>query len=99
MHIASIIEKVNGKYIARVIGEPTLRAEGDTRECAVKALKDTLFMKHFRKEIAMIDVELRGPLKTVSDFNNGTHDPAVMREEIEEIYRERDRQKALEFPE
>ena len=60
MHIASIVEKVDGKYIARVIGEPSLRGEGDTRECAIKELDILIAVKAAQGEIVMIEMQIDG---------------------------------------
>ena len=94
MHIASIVEKVDGKYMARVIGEPTLCGVGETRECAIKELDIVLAVKIAQGEIVMMDTQLdgiRGAAGILRDAEPGID------EELAELYRQREEDKEREF--
>ena len=95
MHIASIVEKVDGKYIARVIGEPTLRGEGDTRQCAINELETLFAVKMASGELAIVDVKPQGIMAAMGAF----HDDPDLKPMVEQIYKWRDEEKTREFPE
>jgi hypothetical protein len=88
------VEQQNGKFTATVIGAPQLKAEGATREQAVAAATAQFQSRVTAGEVVLVNVPTPLQFRQVSP-----EDAAAWRELCEEIYRERDAQKAAEFPE
>ncbi len=89
------VEQSNGKFTATVVGVPQMRAEAATKDQAVASLKAQLHDRVTAGEVVMVDV----PTPAVPARRYTDDEVAVMRELTAEIYRERDAQKAEEFPE
>ena len=90
-----LVLQTNGKFTASVLGSPHVAAEGATREQAVATVAAQLHNRMTTGEVVLIDVpDPPLPFRQVSP-----EDAASWRELCEEIYRERDAQKAAEFPE
>jgi hypothetical protein len=88
------VEQQNGKFTATVLGAPQVRAEGVTKEQAVAAVAAQLRSRITNGEVVFVDVP--SPLPTRQYTEEEAQD---WRELCAEIYRERDAQKAAEFPE
>ncbi len=88
------IEQHNGTFTATVLGAPQVSANGATKELAVAAVTAQLHTRMTAGEVVLVDVPTPLPFGKVSP-----EDAAAWRELCEEIYRERDAQKAAEFPE
>jgi hypothetical protein len=89
------VEQSNGKFTATVLGAPQVKAEGATKEQAVAAVTAQLRDRVTTGEVVLVDVPPAPlPFRQVSP-----EEAAAWRELCEEIYRERDAQKAAEFPE
>ncbi|MCI0700779.1 MAG: hypothetical protein L0241_06835 [Planctomycetia bacterium] len=88
------VEQSNGKFTATVLGAPQVRAEAATKEQAVAAVTAQLRNHVSTGEVVLVSVPTPVPARQVSP-----EDAQAWRELCEEIYRERDAQKAAEFPE
>lgn len=88
------VEQQNGKFTASVLGSPQVKAEGATKEQAVAAIRAQLQNRMAAGEVVLVNVPTPLPFRQVSP-----EEAAAWRELCEEIYRERDAQKAAEFPE
>ena len=88
------VEQSNGTFTASVLGAPQVKAEGATKEQAVSAVTAQLQNRMTAGEVVLVDVPESLPFRDVSP-----EDAAALREMCAEIYRERDAQKAAEFPE
>ncbi len=89
------VEQSNGKFTATVVGAPQMRAEAPTKDQAVASLKAQLHDRVTSGEMVIVDVPPPpSPARRYTD-----DEIEVMRELTAEIYRERDAQKAAEFPE
>ncbi|MBY0460451.1 MAG: hypothetical protein K2V38_24310 [Gemmataceae bacterium] len=87
------VTQSNGTFTASVLGLPQVSADGLTREQAVSAVTSQLQSRMTAGEVVLVTVPQR-PVRRVSHEN-----AAAWRELCAEIYRERDAQKAAEFPE
>jgi hypothetical protein len=88
------VEQKNGKFTAAVLGAPQVHAEEATKEQAVAAVTAQLRSRVATGEVVLVDVPAPLPSR---QYTEG--DIEAMREMVAEIYRERDAQKAAEFPE
>jgi hypothetical protein len=88
------VEQSNGKFTATVLGAPQVTADGATKEQAVAAVTAQLSARVTAGEVVLVNVPAPLPFQNVSP-----EDSAAWRELCEEIYREREAQKAAEFPE
>ena len=89
------VEQSNGTFTASVLGAPQVKAEGATKEQAVSAVTAQLQNRMTAGEVVLVDVpDPPLPFRQVSP-----EDAVALREMCAEIYRERDAQKAAEFPE
>ncbi len=89
------VEQSNGTFTASVLGAPQVSASGATKEQAVSAVTAQLQNRMTAGEVVLVDVpDPPLPFRQVSP-----EDAAALREMCAEIYRERDAQKAAEFPE
>ena len=88
------VEQSNGKFTATVLGAPQVKAEGVTKEQAVAAVTAQLQSRMTAGEVVLISVPAPVPARRYTD-----EEIEAMREMTAEIYRERDAQKAAEFPE
>ena len=88
------VEQQNGKFTATVIGAPQLKAEGATKEQAVAAATAQLQGRVAAGEVVLVNVPTPLPAR-----NYTPEEIEAMREMCAEAYRERDAQKAAEWPE
>jgi hypothetical protein len=88
------VEQSNGKFTATVLGAPQVKAEGATREQAVAAVTAQLQSRVSAGEVVLVNVPTPLPAR-----NYTPEEIEAMREMCAEIYRERDAQKAAEWPE
>ena len=97
MSLPMLVRPMNGHYQAMLYGSEVYLAEGPTREAAIAALETRLSKKESPEEWVTIE----WPKAALSDFaGTVTGDEAEAWDEIcREIYRERDAEKAREFPE
>ena len=96
MKFPILVEPHNGRFHASILGSQSMSAEGATKEEAVAAVNDRL-----RDAIAAGDVVLVDLSSTPSILSRqpGPEEAEDWRQLCEEIYREREAQKAGEFPE
>jgi hypothetical protein len=94
MTVPVLVEQSNGKFTATVIGAPQVTAEGATKEQAVTAITAELSARMAAGEVVLVNVPAPLPPR-----NYTPEDVEAMREMCAEIYRERDAQKAAEWPE
>lgn len=91
-----LVTQSNGTFTASVLGSPQVSADGATKEQAVSTVTERLRARITAGEVVLVNVPDPPPLP----FRNvSPEDAAAMRELCEEIYRERDAQKAAEWPE
>jgi hypothetical protein len=88
------VEQSNGKFTASVLGSPQVKGEGKTREQAVAAVTAQLQSAVANGEVVLVSVPTPVPARRYTE-----EEIEAMREMTAEIYRERDAQKAAEFPE
>lgn len=89
------VEQRNGKFVATAIGAPQVTADGATKELAVAAVTSQLQTRMTAGEVVLVDV----PDPAVPSAETNPDVSAAWRELCAEIYRERDAQKAREWPE
>ncbi|MDY3553967.1 hypothetical protein R5W24_003081 [Gemmata sp. JC717] len=87
------VTQSNGTFTASVLGDPRVASEGATKEQAVAAVTAQLQTRVTAGEVVLVNVPAPAPPRYTDD------EIALMREMCDEIYRERDAQKAAEFPE
>lgn len=90
-----LVQTQAGRFQASVLGSPAMVAEGATKEEAITALRENINQRFAKGELVLLDV----PHRAVTDFAGLFKDDPTLQEMVEEIYRERDAQKAAEFPE
>jgi hypothetical protein len=88
------VEQTNGKFIATVLGAPQVKAEGATKEQAVAGVTKQVQHRIASGEVVIVSVPTPVPTRQYTP-----EEIEAMREMCAEIYRERDAQKAAEFPE
>ena len=90
-----LVVQTNGKFTASVLGSPHVAAEGATKELAVATVTAQLQSRMTAGEVVLVDVpQGPPPARRYTD-----EEIEVLREQVAEIYRARDAQKAAEFPE
>lgn len=99
MSIPVMVESQNGTFTASVLGNPGVRATGDTKERAVAALKADLACKVVAGDLVFVDVEPKGLLALAGRYAEDEAAREMWDELVAEAYRYRDEQKAQEFPE
>ncbi|GEM_PF-3929943 len=99
MSVAISFESHNGCVDAYVLGSPGLRATGKNRFEAESALRTKLEDRIRMGDVKFIDLPFR--YMAVSDFAGSYTglDAELLTEITEQAYRERDAEKAAEFPE
>jgi hypothetical protein len=91
------VEIVGGRYRASLLATPNISAEGDTGAGALAALKAEIVCRFNRGELSWVNVPHPGEPTGLPEYT--AERAAAAEEMIAEIYRERDAQKAAEFPE
>jgi hypothetical protein len=99
MSIAVWVEQTNGKFTASVPGAPAFRAVADTKDAAVAALRAQLESRVSAGELVFVDVEPKGVLALAGKYKDDPDWQTMWKEIEEQAYRERDEEKAREFPE
>jgi hypothetical protein len=89
------IEQSNGKFIATVLGAPQVKAEAPTKEQAVAAVTKQVRNATAQGQVVFVDVGFVGVSALAGKFK----DDPTLEDIVKEAYRERDAQKAAEFPE
>jgi hypothetical protein len=90
-----MVEAVNGRFQASLVGAPAFRADGATKDEAIGALQAVLAGRTARGEVVWID----SPKVGLIDLAGVHADDPDLDEIVREAYRLRDEQKAREFPE
>lgn len=90
-------EVVNGRHRAFLLASPVIFGEGETRATALAALRSEIVCRFNRGELVWVNVPHHGEPTGLPEFT--AERAAAAEEMIAEIYRERDAQKAAEFPE
>lgn len=89
-----LVTQTNGTFTASVLGSPQVGAEGATKDQAVATVTAQLQSRMTAGEVVLVNIPHALPFRQVTP-----EDAAAWRELSEEIYRERDAQKATEWPE
>ena len=91
------LEQVDGWYRAVLLAAPDVVGTGVTRYDAIMALRAELAARVNRGEVVWVNVPQPGEPAGTPEYTEA--DAEMVREMVAEIYRERDAQKAAEFPE
>lgn len=97
MQLLVSVRPENGRFVANLHGDTDIRGDGTTEDAAVVALEVELERRQRSGELRLI----RFPKVAVTDLV-GTYsgeEAEVLREICAEAYRQRDEEKAREFPE
>lgn len=94
MSVPVWVEQTNGRFVASAAGHPQVRAEADTRDAAVEYVRRMIADRTAAGELVFVD-----PTTPPSPTPWTEEERAIMRQVVADIYRERDAQKAAEFPE
>lgn len=97
MFYAARLEAVDGRHRATLLAFPGISAEGATRYDALEALKADIKGRFDLGELCWANVPHPGEDTGLPIYT--PEQAAATEEMIAEIYRERDAQKAAEFPE
>ena len=89
------IKRHNGTVEAVVVGAPEFRGVGPDREASLAALRDLLQQRMDGGELTELEVEPAGIHSLAGKYK----DDETWAEMIADIYRQRDEEKAREFPE
>lgn len=92
-----LVETNGGGFRASVYGAPAIAADGATREEAVETLRTDLVARAGRGELVWLDIPKAIPSDFVGRYTE--EEAEITRKVVADIYRERDEQKAREFPE
>lgn len=99
MSVPVWVEQQNGKFTATVLGAPDIRAEGETKDAAVTAVRARLAERSSAGELVFVDVEPQGVLALAGKYKDDPDWHAMWDQIVAEAYRYRDELKAQEFPE
>jgi predicted RNase H-like HicB family nuclease len=88
-----VVSQAEGRFTARVLGEPEMRAEGSTRELALAELRKAILVQIGGGELLSMPLFPKGLHPAVGKFRD---DPTIA-ELREEIYRARDAERNLEI--
>ncbi len=90
-----LVQPHDGRFQASVLGSTAMTADGATKEEALAALRANINERFAKGELVLFDV----PYRAVTDFAGLFKDDPTLDDLVKEAYRERDAQKAAEFPE
>ena len=96
------VEQVNGHFTASLLGRPEVRADGPTREAALAAVRVVLADRRPAGELVWLEDEPAGAAGVAEIARKYANDPGWhdLWDQIKrDAYRERDEEKAREFPE
>lgn len=99
MNIPVWVEHAGGTFTASLLGAPTVKAFGATKDEAVAALHTELNAKQTTGELVFIDIQPKGWLELAEKYKNDPLWKETWDEIKNEAYRYRDELKAREFPE
>ena len=99
MSVPVWVEQQNGKFTATVLGAPQVRADGPTREEAIRALQAAIAGYRDRGQLVLLDAYGFTAAELAARPPLSEEEKEAWQEVVAEIYRERDEQKAREFPE
>ncbi len=89
MSILARVRSLHDRFEAYLPADPTIRAEGTTRQEAIQTLRAEVARRYATGEL--VDLELRTPPSSCEVVGILGHDP-TLEELIAEIYRQRDAQ-------
>jgi hypothetical protein len=92
------VEQNGGKFTATVLGAPQVKAEGTTKEQAVAAVTAQLRDRVTTGDVVLVDIDNPG-FVGISGLAGKFKDDPTLDDIVKNAYRERDAQKAAEFPE
>lgn len=98
MNMPVWVEEKDGKFTASVLGSPHLRATGESRDDAIRALADVIRVHQRSGMLTVVNVP-EVPVAEIPRRPPTPEEEEATREMLEEIYRYRDELKAQEFPE
>jgi hypothetical protein len=81
-----LVESYNGQFAATLVGEPTIRAVGSTRDAALAALQAELAQRLARGELVFLELAPAGVSALAGKYRT---DP-TLRDICTEAYRQRD---------
>ena len=97
MTIPVWVEQQNGKFTASVPGVPQLKATADTRDDAIRSLSQLVQVCVRRGALVLVEMPEFSTMPVPHRVPTEEEIEAT-REMVAEIYRQRDEEKALEFP-
>jgi hypothetical protein len=86
------VEQTNGTFIASLLGDSKVRADGPTREAALESLRAELLRKRAAGELVWLTIEPLG----VTDLAGIWADDPTLDDMVAEIYRQRDAERPTE---
>jgi hypothetical protein len=89
MTFTAVVSPLENQFTAALVGEPEIRAIGQTREAAVDALKAEVSQRVERGDLISLDVEQIG----VAGLAGKYRDDPTLEEICTQAYRERDESK------
>lgn len=99
MTVPVCVEQLNGTFTASVLGAPAVKACGATKDDAVAALRSEMNARQSAGELSFIELETKGLQTLAGRYATDEVAREMWDELVTEIYRQRDEQKAQEFPE
>lgn len=102
MSVPVWVEQVNGHFTATVVGRPDVRADGPTREAALAGVRTLIADRRATGELVFLGDEPAGAGGLLELSRRHQNDPGWHEywDEVKaHIQRERDEEKAREFPE
>jgi hypothetical protein len=93
------VEQRNGTFTASVLGAPGVCAVADSREKAVDAIRAEIESRLTTGELLLLDVKTQGMMSLAGRYAGDEQSREMWDELVAEIYRQRDEEKAREFPE
>jgi hypothetical protein len=99
VQLTFVVAAENGHFRASVLGAADESAVGPTRDAAVEALRSRLARRATAGELVTVEIEPRGVLAFAESKYKDDPDWREMWDRIKaDAYRERDEEKAREFP-
>jgi hypothetical protein len=96
MTIPVWVEQSNGTFTASALGDSRLKATAESRDEALRRLDELLHICVRRGALVFVDIP--EPAIPVPPRQPTLEEIEATREMVAEIYRQRDEEKALEFP-
>jgi hypothetical protein len=89
MTFTAVVSPLESQFTAALVGEPEIRAVGQTREAAVAALTEEVSQRVERGELISLDVQTVGVTALAGKYR----DDPTLEEICSQAYRERDESK------